>query len=177
MIKASDDEIAFFREQMKGIKPLKKPSVKIKPEPPPLKRRRKNLFLSEESKEFPFSDQIQETLLAEDTLFFAQGGLQHKVVKALRMGEITPTASLDLHGATIEQARTRLSQFLEACIQGKQRCVRIIHGKGKPSGPAPVLKNHLNSWLRQYPGILAFCSAKPQDGGTGAVYVLLKKTQ
>ena len=58
-----------------------------------------------------------------------------------------------------------------------KRCVRIVHGKGLSSeGKLPVLKVKVNSWLRQKDDVLAFCSARPQDGGTGAVYVLLKKT-
>jgi DNA-nicking Smr family endonuclease len=58
-----------------------------------------------------------------------------------------------------------------------KRCVRIIHGKGKSSeGKLPVLKGKVNSWLRQRDEVIAFCSARPSDGGTGAVYVLLKRS-
>jgi DNA-nicking Smr family endonuclease len=56
-------------------------------------------------------------------------------------------------------------------------CIRIIHGKGKRSrnNKGPVIKTKVNHWLRQRDDVLAFCSARPIDGGTGAIYVLLRR--
>jgi len=77
---------------------------------------------------------------------------------------------------TVDVARKSLSSFLATCGALDNRCIKIIHGKGRGSkGKQPVLKNRLNYWLQQRDDILAFCSARPVDGGTGAVYVLLKK--
>jgi DNA-nicking Smr family endonuclease len=85
-------------------------------------------------------------------------------------------AELDLHGLTLAKAEPTLSQFLEQCQEQKIRCVRIIHGKGWGSRDnKPVLKSKLNHWLRQSDAVLAFCSATIEDGGTGALYVLLKR--
>ena len=82
---------------------------------------------------------------------------------------------LDLHGMTVAEARPMLAEFIADSRQQRLRCVRIIHGKGFRSASAqPVLKGLVNNWLRQHDGVLAFCSARPADGGTGAVYVLLK---
>ena len=77
---------------------------------------------------------------------------------------------------TILIARQSLSEFLRRRRLSGARCVRIIHGKGRGSAQGlPVLKNKVNYWLQQRDDVLAFCSARPVDGGTGAVYVLLKR--
>lgn len=172
---SKDDD--YFREQMKGVKPLKAGKERIQSTPSPVLRRKKISFEPDLAAEFPFSDHIRETVTAETKLSFSQSGLQRRVLQALRLGEIKQTAKLDLHGATINQARTALNHFLNHCLNQGHRCVLIIHGKGKPEAEAPLLKNHLNSWLQQYPAILAYCSAMSRDGGTGAVYVLLKKNK
>ena len=105
-----------------------------------------------------------------------RGGLQQRVLRKLRRGQFAIEAELDLHGYIVPEAREALAVFLrDAQLTGK-RCVRIIHGKGLGAeGRLPVLKIKVNSWLRQKDQVLAFCSTRPQDGGTGAVYVLLKK--
>ena len=108
-------------------------------------------------------------------LSFHRPGIQQKVLRKLRKGEYKIEKELDLHGMTSIQAKKALRQFIEHLRDGRRHCVRIIHGKGRGSKDnIPVLKNNLNVWLRQFDGILAFCSAKVTDGGTGAVYVLIK---
>ena len=82
---------------------------------------------------------------------------------------------IDLHGMTAVIAEKSLNSFLESCRQSNYRCIRIIHGKGSGSADnRPVIKNRINEWLRKNENILAFCSAKANDGGTGAVYALLR---
>ncbi|NND54506.1 MAG: Smr/MutS family protein [Gammaproteobacteria bacterium] len=76
---------------------------------------------------------------------------------------------------TRDEAREHLREFIEYCLDKGFRCVRIVHGKGRGSGPrGPVLKNAVNNWLRKWDPVLAFVSAPDMDGGTGAVYVLLR---
>jgi DNA-nicking Smr family endonuclease len=172
MTKTSPEDLAFFRSKMAEVKPLKATGkVHFKSKRPAVRAKAK---LLSEAEKFPFSDHLRETVTADTRLFFARTGLQERVLRNLRLGKISQTASLDLHGATLEQARGLLSNFLEKCLQQQQRCVRIIHGRGKMSA-TPLLKNQINNWLRQYPAVLAFCSATSKDGGAGAVYVLLKR--
>jgi len=110
-----------------------------------------------------------------DILNFHQGGLQRSVLRKLRRGEFRCDAELDLHGLNSQDARQTLVQFLNSAHEQDKRCVRIIHGKGLgSSNQGPVLKGLVNSWLRQRSEVLAFHSCRPIDGGTGAVYVLLK---
>ncbi len=111
-----------------------------------------------------------------DELLFARPGLQHIVMRKLRHAQYAIEAELDLHGHTVSQAREALVRFLADSRARGRRCVRIVHGKGKNAeGKLPILKGKVNTWLRQKDEVLAFCSAQPRDGGTGAVYVLLKR--
>jgi len=113
---------------------------------------------------------------ATDQLHFMRPGIQHAVMRKLKRGHLSIEAELDLHGLTINIARQQISQFLTECLNLELRCVRIIHGKGIRSGDqGPKLKQNVNHWLPQRDEVLAFCSTIPSHGGTGAVYVLLKK--
>ncbi len=106
---------------------------------------------------------------------FVRPGLQQKHVRRLRRGQMPIAAEADLHGMRIREAQALLEGFLRDCRDEGLRCVRVIHGKGlgSRSGHA-VLKWEVDRWLRRHNGVMAFCTAQPRDGGTGAVYVLLK---
>jgi len=101
--------------------------------------------------------------------------VQNRVVHDLQRGYLEVEIELDLHGLRVEIARRVLIEFLDHCARQRVRCARIIHGKGIGSaGRQPVLKCKVNYWLRLRPEVLAFCSATRRDGGTGALYVLLR---
>jgi DNA-nicking Smr family endonuclease len=118
---------------------------------------------------------IADVETGEELLFF-RPDLPSKTVKKLRRGDFSIQAELDLHGMFREDARKALALFLTSTRQRGLRCVRVIHGKGHGSpDKKPVLKNLVNRWLQQRDEVLAFCSARQVDGGTGAVYVLLRK--
>jgi len=120
---------------------------------------------------------ITTNITANQSLCFARTGIQIGVLKKLKRGHYTPVATLDLHGKTRTEAREALQQFLMASSHAHHRYVRIIHGKGSSSDtPHAILKTGVNHWLKQHPLILAFCSAPRRDGGTGAIYALLKNT-
>ena len=98
------------------------------------------------------------------------------MLRKLRRGQFQIGPALDLHGMTVATAREALTRFLHAARREGRSCVRIIHGKGNGSRHrGPVLKLKINHWLRQRDEVLAFCSARPVDGGTGAIYVLLRR--
>ena len=111
----------------------------------------------------------------EETLSYTASGIQNKVLTKLRKGFFGVQAEMDLHGLNSDAAKQQLQRFLHASTVSGYRCVHIVHGKGyRSSDSHPVLKNHLNRWLRQHKDVQAFCSASPRQGGAGAVYVLLK---
>ena len=106
-------------------------------------------------------------------------GLDARILRRLRHGEFPYQATLDLHGMAASVARPAVEAFVIGAFRGGQRCVLIVHGRGRNSRQqVPVLKEGLKSWLahgRVGRVVLAFTSARPADGGTGAVYVLLRR--
>jgi DNA-nicking Smr family endonuclease len=112
---------------------------------------------------------------AEDYLEFRRPGVRDQVLRRLKRGRFPIEGELDLHGLNQAAARELLADYLAAQRESGRRCLRIIHGKGYRSGArGPVLKSAANDWLRRHPDVMAFVSARPLDGGAGAVYVLLR---
>ena len=110
-----------------------------------------------------------------DTLSFCRASVGRRVFRKLARGKFSVQSELDLHGMTVDQARDALLPFIESSLARGLSCVRVIHGKGLGSGQSgPVLKRKVDAWLRRWDPVLAFVSAQPVDGGSGAVYVLLK---
>jgi DNA-nicking Smr family endonuclease len=177
MDKISEEDRLFFRQSMAEVTPLKTEAAAFSPKKPPPRRLRKDLKdAADVARDLPVSEAIElEVSQAGDVLRFSQPGVQPKWLLRLRRGALPVEAELDLHGATVDETRRRLGAFFAEAGARGLRCVRIIHGKGHRSTQVPVLKNKLNLWLRQIPQVLAFCSAPPGGGGTGAVLVLLKR--
>lgn len=108
-------------------------------------------------------------------LLFARPGVQKRLLADLQRGYLPVDLELDLHGLTVSHAQRCLDEFLADCARRRARCVSVIHGKGfRSEERQPVLKCKVNYWLRLRAEVLAFCSATRRDGGTGAVYVLLR---
>jgi DNA-nicking Smr family endonuclease len=173
---SNSDDTALFRDAIGEVRPVKGGrNLPDKPRPKP------------EPKFSQADDRavIDELLTAETDLPDIETGeelqyfrphLSRKVMRQLRRGSFAIQDEIDLHRMTREQARTALRSFIHECGARGMTCVRVIHGKGLSSGPqGPVLKAAVNSWLRRWDEVTAFCSARPWHGGTGAVYVLLKK--
>jgi len=170
-----NDDRDLFRKAAHGARPLKQDRRL------PHRSRRKPVPQSREHDERDviaslLSDDYQPEVETGEELLFVRGGLQQRVLRKFRRGLFAIEAELDLHGHTVPEAREALGRFLRDCTRARKRCVRVIHGKGLgAAGKLPVLKVKVNHWLRQQDSVLAFSSARPQDGGTGAVYVLLKR--
>ena len=174
--KPSSSDVASFPDAVGGVRPLKQdritpPRKKRKPVPEQTLRDQREVMNSLLSDDYePAEIETGEELL------YSRPGLQHGIMRKLRRGQYAIEAQLDLHGNTVPEARERVSAFIREMQAQDKRCVRIIHGKGKSSeGKLPVLKGKVNAWLRQWGQVLAFCSARPNDGGTGAAYVLLRR--
>jgi len=173
-----NDNNDSFEEAMKGVKRIDQPNrIQHKNTKPSTRPKRTTI-----DDDYLHADILSEpddlmSIETGDELFFARDGLQHKVIKRLKRGELNNQAELDLHRLTKLEARQEVVQFLNYCSQNNFKQVRIVHGKGLGSqGKIPVLKTLVNHWLQQRDEVLAFCSARPCDGGTGAVYVLLRNS-
>ena len=117
-------------------------------------------------------EQMMET---GEELVFLRPGLSREILRRLRRGHWVVQEHIDLHGMNSEQARHLLAQFIGACSRRALRCIRIVHGKGLRSpNREPVLKNKVRVWLARRDDVLAFCQAPANQGGAGALLVLLK---
>lgn len=173
------DDSELFRQMMSDVKPL--PSKKSaenriaasKPRPSP--QRRMPAANTPSADGFAPREHVPD-VAPEETLFFARPGLQTRLLRQLKRGDLRPEARLDLHGQTIAEAGIQLSTFLNNAQDEGLRCVCVVHGKGHRSADGrPVLKTQINQWLRDTPAVLAFSSAQAKDGGMGALYVLLRR--
>ena len=110
------------------------------------------------------------------SLSFVRPSVGRRTFRKLARGNFSVQTEIDLHGMTVAQASKALADFIGDSVDRGHRCVRVVHGKGLGSGNrGPILKRKVDSWLRKWDAVLAFTSARQTDGGTGAVYVLLKK--
>ena len=123
------------------------------------------------------SDQFEVDHLLDDDpgLSFARSNLGPDVVRKLRKGYWPVQDELDLHGLRRDAARDQLGDFLRRASRRNLRCVCVIHGKGLGSARGePILRSMVHSWLEQKEEVIAFCGARLEEGGDGALIVLLK---
>lgn len=172
----SDDESNLFRSSIGDTRPLPDSGKTAFPPHLPWPVPRQNRTDENPLPVDGLSDYIPQELAGnEEEFFFLRPGVAPLTMKRLRRGHWAIQAELDLHGMTSDEARACLIEFLDECKQLGLRCVRVIHGKGLSSrNREPVLKLKAASWLMQRDEVLAFCQARPMDGGSGAVIALLK---
>ena len=172
----------LFLEEMSGVKPLQR-----EPRERLIRQSAEgNLELRRQAATEPLHEKINslldegvDPLDAWYVLDFKRPGIQHGVYKKLRMGRYDIDARLDLHRMTVKQAREEVKQFIDEAGKLGLRTLLILHGKGQrkvEQENTAVLKGYVNHWLQQLEIVQAFHSAQPVHGGTGAVYVLLRKS-
>jgi DNA-nicking Smr family endonuclease len=154
-----DDE-ALFRQAYEGVRPLG----------------------SSRAERLVVAPQIKREIVSEETEEYVEGtriGLDPRLLSQLRRGEFSVQAHLDLHGMTQPDAKEALTNFIVDSVRKGRRTVLIVHGRGLRSpGGLPVLKHAAAQWLSHGIAggyVLAFATARPNDGGAGAVYVLLRR--
>lgn len=171
-----DDDAGLFRRQVSDAKPLNQDAVV----PPPSRATPRAVFTRRDERqalhESLESDVESMDFESGESLSFKRPSVGHRSFRKLARGKFSVQSEIDLHGMTAAEAKTELADFIESSIDLGHLCVRVVHGKGLGSGGrGPVLKRKVDVWLRRWDAVLAFVSARQVDGGTGAVYVLLKK--
>jgi len=171
---------SLFQQAMSksGVEPMQHNQVVHDTPPKSIQVRRMNGDEDELVIEDMISDGYEPnvTIQAGDVLSFCRSGIQKRVFRDLRRGHYRVVDELDLHGLTVRGAKVLLLQYLMRAEQFDKSCVKVIHGKGRRSETGePVLKKKVDYWLSAHPRVLAYYSTLPVDGGTGAVYVLLKR--
>ncbi|MFV3306732.1 Smr/MutS family protein [Pseudomonas sp. NY15181] len=176
-----DDDFSLFSREMRGVKRIavdQADTGKPKADRKQLKELRQNATVRVENIRVDgLSDQFVIDVGPEDELYWARDGVQEGQMRKLKAGQIGFEGSLDLHGMKIEKARETLWDFIAEAARFEVRCVRVTHGKAaRIDGKSPMMKSHVNTWLRQHPQVLGFASCLPRHGGTGAIYVMLRRT-
>jgi DNA-nicking Smr family endonuclease len=170
----SEDDERAFREAMNDVRPLPQSGHRpVAPKPRAVARfsRAEREEVLRESLLPPEDPSVLDT---GEEILFRRPGVRDEVLRRLRRGQFSVEAETDLHGLGRHAAHEALREFIGSSVARGLRCVRVIHGKGRGSGPrGPVLKHVVNHWLRRMEDVIAFASARPVDGGTGAAYVLL----
>ncbi|MGM0413120.1 MAG: Smr/MutS family protein [Pseudomonadota bacterium] len=176
----TEEERRLFREAVSDVTPLESepaPDPQKSPPPPPRPRRAPERASEAGPREDRSAGGLTDgpglPVAGDEILSYRRGGIQYKVMRRLANGHLPVADELDLHGLTRDAARDELERFLAAARGPRQRCVRIIHGKGGAEGS--VLKGLVDAWLRQRPEVLAFASAPASAGGTGALLVLVAR--
>jgi DNA-nicking Smr family endonuclease len=171
-----DEDSDLFRRSVGDIKRLRTDTAEHDlPRPAPAARFRR-MDEAEVLRDSLEGNVDPSELETGDELCFRRPMIRPADFKRLRRGQFSVGSEIDLHGLTSAQAHAALSEFIVEASSRRLGCVRVIHGKGLRSGPGgPVIKKRIGRWLRQRDEVLAYASARAVDGGTGAIYVLLRK--
>ena len=175
-----EDDFALFQKQMQGVQKMETANI-AKIEKNPKKKIDAQTLANRAAAEGPMhtdATELSDTqamlnpVASQAALSYRIATLQHKVFEDLKAGNIRWFEAVDLHGCTVEEARVAVLQVIQMAKDENQNVIKIVHGKG----PEAILKTYVNGWLRQHRDVLAFVSAPEKQGGTGAVLVLLKRS-
>lgn len=171
------DDLAAFRAAVADARPLpekRRADLGGPPPPPrPLQHLADERAALRESLHGPIA--LQDRLEGGDEPNYLRAGLAVGVLRDLRRGRWVVQNEIDLHGLNREEARQLLAAWLADCLHHGTRCVRIVHGKGLRSPQKlSILRQLVRGWLAQRDEVLAYCQARPHDGGEGALIVLLR---
>ena len=179
----AEDDSSLFQDAVRGVRPI--PEERRNHAAPRSPRSGGSRLLSEDEETLAeLSDLVAGTAAFDisDTDEHVEGavsGLDPRIVRRLRAGEFAHQAHFDLHGMTLEEAKTAVRDFILRSMVANRRCVLIVHGRGRNSpDQRPVLKDGVKLWLTHGElarRVLAFSSARSYDGGSGAMYVLLRR--
>ncbi len=171
----SDNDRDLFRSAVGAVRRIRSERDHSRPEPPrprASQRERDEARVMDDLAHGPIDFASIET---GEEISYLHPGLQKRVLTRLRRGHWRVEDELDLHQMNLEAASSSIRKFLSEAERERLSCVRIIHGKGLRSGPAgPQLKRLTARLLSRHDRVAAFASTPPHDGGTGAVYVLLR---
>ncbi|WP_020407708.1 DNA endonuclease SmrA [Hahella ganghwensis] len=174
-----EDSFASEMSDVKPLAPSNQADIKKNREETPGQLARRQAAVRHKLLDLNFlaTDDHIELLKSNDILEYKKDGVQHGVYRKLRLGQYQIEARLDLHRKTVDEARREVFQFIKDCLKYGLRTVMVLHGKGdRNKQQEAIIKTYVNKWLPEFEEVLAFHSAQKQHGGTGAVYILLRKS-
>lgn len=170
------EERELFRDAVADVEPLQTDRTIPESSPPPAEARQTKAEAEQARLDLASGAADPPTPETGEEVFWCRNGVQRRLGRRLRTGQLPVEAAIDLHGLRVEEARVTLGRFLHQALGRGRRCVRVVHGKGLRSpGGQGVLRQRVHEWLALRDEVLAFASCLPRDGGEGAVYVLLRK--
>ncbi|WP_117233513.1 DNA endonuclease SmrA [Vibrio maerlii] len=174
------DDLDLFQQMMGDVKPITQDTAEHKKthqvSEAQLAKREAAITLTEQDEEYLSIDHAP-MLKPEGIIEYKKDGVQEGVYRKLRLGKYPIQAKLDLHRRTLKDAREEVVAFLRKAMRMDIRTVLIVHGKGERSNPPALMKSFLASWLMQIKEVQCVHSAQQFHGGSGAVYVMLRKSQ
>ncbi len=176
--RVTEDDSSLFRDAVGEVKPVAAGNRRDPHRKPP--RVAIQQYQDDKAVMRELMDDFQDVDLLEtgEHLAWTAPGIQRSELRRLKSGKYAVQSEIDLHGLTRQQAKAALAEFLLDSLDRELRCVRIIHGRGRKNPEqSPVLKPAVDTWLSHHKQVLAYCSARESDGGTGAVYVLLRRVR
>ena len=178
----SNDDADLFKKALLGVKKIDNSNI-AKIERPDIRKKMDAKTLAKRASaegafevnnaELSDTQAMLNPVASQATLSYRIATLQHKVFEDLKAGNLRWYEAVDLHGCTVEEARTAVLQIIQIAKDENHTVIEIVHGKG----PEAILKTYVNGWLRQHRDVLAFVSAPEKQGGTGSVLVLLKRAE
>ncbi|HEH9441697.1 TPA: DNA endonuclease SmrA [Aeromonas sobria] len=175
-----NDELSLFMNEVADVRPIRSDNIHphaAKSAPTEAQLARRQAATAEQLALDHLTMEAIEMRDPHEIVGFKRDGVQEGVYKKLRLGKYELQASLDLHQKTLNEARQALVQFIADCEVRDIRCLLIQHGKGERSTPRALLKSYVSAWLPQLPAVMAVHSAEHRHGGSGALYVLLRKSE
>ena len=172
----SSEDLRLFHEAIGPVRPLAHDRAEVERTAPSPEPRQSQLDEARVSGELMNSVIDPAEMQIGEELSYLRAGLSPKLLRQLKRGHFSFADEMDLHQMNAAVARAAVKDFLDENKRHGRLCVKIIHGKGLRSrAQGPVLKRMVDGMLRQRGDVLAFASARPTDGGTGAVIVLLRE--
>ncbi|MDN3682608.1 DNA endonuclease SmrA [Vibrio tapetis subsp. quintayensis] len=174
-----EDELDLFAQMMTDVRPISQDKAVLQKQhnltDAHIAKQEAAVHLSESDPEYLSIDSAP-MLKPDGFLEFKRSGVQDGVYRKLRLGKYPLQARLDLHRKSLKEARDEVLKFLRQCQRLDVRTVIIVHGKGERSTPPALMKSYVAAWLEQIQEVMCFHSAQRYHGGTGAVYVMLRKS-
>lgn len=175
----SQDDFELFQQMMGDVKTITHDTIELKKThhvtQAQLAKRESAVSVAEHDLD-ALSILTAPMLKPDDLLEFKRDGVQDGVYRKLRLGKYPIQARLDLHRKTLKEARCAVTQFIRQCMALDIRTMLIVHGRGERSTPPALMKSYVSHWLTQISEVQCAHSAQKMHGGSGAVYVLLRKS-
>ncbi len=167
----TETERQLFRDAIGPVRPIEAVPLPKAPRPRPLPRH-SQADEADVLRNLGREQPVLEGAESGEVLSYIAPGYAHRYLRRLIRGQYLIADEIDLHHLDLRRARELLASFLRHSQLGGRLCLRLIHGKGGQNGS--VLKAMVEQELVRRSDVIAFHSAPPRQGGTGAVDVLLR---